>query len=304
MQSVLANKTEALVLECMALLPENQWFSEHRMIRSTIGVITNVREDHLDLMGPTVTEVAEALSLTIPRGGHLVTAEGRFLELFQARALSIGTTVHRVDSREVPDGGVDSFQYLTFPENVACALRVCETAGVVRETALRGMLSAQADPGVTRAYKLTGRAVEHVLVDAFAANDAVSTAQVWERWRMAGISHNLPVMVIMNNRTDRPTRLAVLAAMIARDVRPAQVILAGQGGWLAVRYLRKYGLDGGRVHDLTGRRGPFSILQAADRLAPTGAVLLGVGNIKGVGRALVDYFACNGSPVRHGGGIR
>ena len=42
---------DALVIECMAVNPQYQWVSEHRIIRSTLGVITNVRPDHLDEMG-------------------------------------------------------------------------------------------------------------------------------------------------------------------------------------------------------------------------------------------------------------
>jgi len=38
---------EALVLECMAVMPEYQWVTEHKIVRSDIGVITNIRLDHL-----------------------------------------------------------------------------------------------------------------------------------------------------------------------------------------------------------------------------------------------------------------
>ena len=54
---------DAIVVECMALQPENQWAAERHMIKSTVGVITNVRDDHLDVMGPTVHDVA-AVSYT------------------------------------------------------------------------------------------------------------------------------------------------------------------------------------------------------------------------------------------------
>ena len=40
-------------MECMAVNPQYQWISEHRIIRSNISVITNVRKDHLDEMGLT-----------------------------------------------------------------------------------------------------------------------------------------------------------------------------------------------------------------------------------------------------------
>ena len=49
---------DALVMECMAVNPQYQWISEHKIVQSTLGVITNVRPDHLDEMGSTNKEIA------------------------------------------------------------------------------------------------------------------------------------------------------------------------------------------------------------------------------------------------------
>ena len=57
---------QAVILECMALVPQYQWTDAHRLIRPTHGVVTNARADHLDVMGPTVKDVAIALSNTVP----------------------------------------------------------------------------------------------------------------------------------------------------------------------------------------------------------------------------------------------
>ena len=40
-----------------------------------MGVITNVRHDHADVMGDSLPEIADTLSNTIPRGGVLFTAD-------------------------------------------------------------------------------------------------------------------------------------------------------------------------------------------------------------------------------------
>src|SRR6478735_4054384 len=56
----------ALVVECMALDPELQWVSTSELVRPTHVVITNVRADHLDVMGPTTIDVARALCGTVP----------------------------------------------------------------------------------------------------------------------------------------------------------------------------------------------------------------------------------------------
>ena len=61
---------DAVVMECMAVQPQYQWISEHQMVRSHIGVITNVRPDHLEEMGPTKEDVAYSLCNTVPVKGH------------------------------------------------------------------------------------------------------------------------------------------------------------------------------------------------------------------------------------------
>ena len=46
-----AQNAEVLVIECMALQPEYQRCAQHRILQADVGVITNVRHDHADVMG-------------------------------------------------------------------------------------------------------------------------------------------------------------------------------------------------------------------------------------------------------------
>lgn len=71
---------QILVIECMAVDPALQAVSQHRMVRADIGVITNVRLDHTAEMGPTLEEICDSLSNTIPWNGTLFTADGAFLD--------------------------------------------------------------------------------------------------------------------------------------------------------------------------------------------------------------------------------
>ncbi len=65
-----AQDAQVLVVECMAITPEFQQASQHDILRADIGVITNVRRDHTDVMGDTLPQIAEALCHTVPRGGY------------------------------------------------------------------------------------------------------------------------------------------------------------------------------------------------------------------------------------------
>jgi len=55
----------------MAVDPELQYTAQHKILDADIGVITNVRIDHVAEMGSRLSQVCDALSNTIPVGGKL-----------------------------------------------------------------------------------------------------------------------------------------------------------------------------------------------------------------------------------------
>ncbi|GAG17838.1 unnamed protein product, partial [marine sediment metagenome] len=126
-------KANVLVVECMAVNPELQWISEHKMVKSTIGVITNVREDHLEDIGPGLNNMAESLKLTIPQKGILVTTEKDYFPVFKEQADKLKTKIIWVDPVDVSDRTIKKFNYMNFKENVSLALRVNKLLGVKEE---------------------------------------------------------------------------------------------------------------------------------------------------------------------------
>jgi len=69
------HRARAVVAECMAIDPELQWVSERRMLHASIAVVTNVRPDHVEVMGESEASIAGCLANMIPPGG-LVVAGG------------------------------------------------------------------------------------------------------------------------------------------------------------------------------------------------------------------------------------
>ncbi|MBA7704586.1 hypothetical protein ES703_113402 [subsurface metagenome] len=136
----------AVVIECMALDPELQWASEHRIVKSTIGVITNVRQDHTERIGPLLEDMAQALKMTIPVRGKLVTSESGFIPFFRREVKKLRTELVFADPSRVKGSLMSKFPYLNFKENVAIALEVCKLLGVdglvgYRNRFLRGCFS-------------------------------------------------------------------------------------------------------------------------------------------------------------------
>ncbi len=208
-----AYRPDALVVECMAVQPRLQEVSQTKLIRSTIGVLTNVRPDHLAEMGPTLDDVARSLARSMPRGGVCVTAERDRLRLLREEAARRDCRLLEVDPESVTDAELCGFSWLTFKENVAVALAVADLLGVRRGAALRGMWAAPPDPGaltVTR-YRHTAGLLR--LANVMAANDPQSTLlNVAELTRLGLICP--PVYGVINCRRDRLERNAQMGAIV------------------------------------------------------------------------------------------
>ncbi len=190
----------AAVVECMAIRPDLQYAAEREMVGATIGVVTNVRTDHTEVMGSRLEEIAASLAGTVPRGGVLVLGTPDFVELFRERAAALGTRV-------VVAAGPRSSEGLPWlEEDVATALEVTRLLGVPDAVARGAMASAAADPGAFRERVVSVAGRDIPLLDARAANDPESFALLCQASALLS-SVTGPVLAIYNHRLDRPDRL-------------------------------------------------------------------------------------------------
>ena len=116
-------KVQAIVMECMAIQPQYQWITETKMIHSTIGLITNVRLDHVDVMGYTLPEIADALGKTDPpHKQHLFTTEKQTLNQIENVCKRQKTILHILDADAVTDEEMKRFSYIDIEECCTCSI--------------------------------------------------------------------------------------------------------------------------------------------------------------------------------------
>jgi poly-gamma-glutamate synthase PgsB/CapB len=278
----------ALVIECMAIRPELQAVSERRLIKATVGVITNVREDHLDEMGPTLHDIALALSLTIPEGGIVFTAERDHLAIIEQQALDFKAKVQAIGENGLPEDVMGRFGYIEHRENVALATAVCEFLGVAKATALAGMIMATPDPGALRRYIIRHRDKEIEFINAFAANDPQSTLSIWRRLHIRS-QEDKPLLTILFNRGDRPDRAREFGKLIAHELRSDHCILVGDATSLIEHIAAKEGLETRSLINMAGEP-PDKVFQTVVALTPQRSSVVGIGNIVGVGEEIAAYF--------------
>ncbi|QDT64169.1 poly-gamma-glutamate synthase PgsB [Calycomorphotria hydatis] len=290
-RSAVEAKSDALVLECMALIPHLQWLSEARLVNATHAVITNARADHLDVMGPGEADVAKALLGMVPIRGKLYTAEQRHLDIFRyvckdRKAELIAVTKEEIDAIQPLD--LAGFRYIEHAENLALALRVCQDLGVDRGTALRGMWSAQPDPGTMSVAELDFFGREITFVNGFAANDPESSERLWNM-AIERYADRDKRILIFNCRADRPDRSIQLADVVVNWAPADQYLLIGTGTFIFARRAIAKGLSPQQVSFAEDLR-VEEIFERVIDLAGRSALVMGMANIGGVGLDLVRYF--------------
>lgn len=214
------------VTECMAVNPDYQITFQEKLVKANIGVIVNVREDHMDLCGPTLDFIAESFTATIPHNGILVVADSKYNNYYTQEAKKRNSQIIIADEKEIPDGYLEKFKYLIFPENVAIALAAAKALNIDRDTALRGILNANPDPGALMIYPLDDKNASY-FVNGFAANDPNSTRMIWEHITAIGYPTKNP-MVIVNCRPDRVDRTQQIAEEVLPNMDIAILVAMGQ----------------------------------------------------------------------------
>ena len=261
----LTPKTNALVIECMAINPNYQRVCERQIVRSQIGVLTNVREDHQDVMGETLPEIAESLLNTCPLNGVLITAEinPEIVPVIERIAASRGTELVVVHAEDVEPGEMRGFRHIEFEENVAVGLEVARRLGIDRDVALRGMYSAEPDPGVLRVENTlipapSGSGRDPVTVtwaNMFAVNDRESTIAVMERLKRFTTEETATV-AILNNRPDRQQRAVQFADIASVDLDTDYLVTFGAFERVVTERLLANGYPADRILNLGDDRNP------------------------------------------------
>lgn len=269
-------RAQVLVIECMAVDPRLQRVAQDEMLRADIGVITNVRRDHTDVMGETLEEICNALAGTIPRGGTLFTGEADLLPQMARRCAERDCQLVAAH----PDG---SEPRMDFPENIALALAVCLHLGVEREVALAGMAHYQPDPYALSVHRLG----ESVLVNAMSANDLQSTLTIFRRTVVPLLEEGRPLVVLINSRADRGARTKDMLTL-CETLTPQEIWLLGANQ----NYLRRK-LE--RTLSVPVRLHPSA--DQVDCAAPDGRVIFAVGNIAGEGKHLMARAEREGTRV-------
>jgi poly-gamma-glutamate synthase PgsB/CapB len=285
-------RADVFVTECMGVQPHLQHLLESQFIRSHIGIITNVRADHLDNMGPTLADVANSMCNTIPRNGTLFTSEKNYLNIIRNRAEQAGARVVEVDAGSITDEEMRGFPYLEHKENVAVALEVVRHLGEERNKAMAAMQKVVPDPGVVKRFELEIHGKEIEFVNAFAANDPESFLVIRDMLKI----HQEPdktLIVLVNSRKDRIQRAEQLGEFITSHLDADFFVITGEYTKPLVTRAVACGMPHNKIEDLGGRS-IEAVFNSVVSLSSERTLVFGIGNMVGFGEDIVDYFRSKG----------
>jgi poly-gamma-glutamate synthase PgsB/CapB len=289
-------KAEAMVIECMALQPKYQEWAEQMVIRSHIGVITNVREDHQDVMGETLPEIAVSMAQMCPSNGVLVVAEyvPELQDVLRREAEKRGSKLIVADPSRVRDDELAQFDYLSFKDNIAIGLAVADQLGIDRDVAMRGMIKSKGDIGVVRLQRVTLKDKPVIWANLFAVNDRESmmiSMDVLEAY----CDDKTIKIGILNNRYDRERRAEQFGDVTVKDLKFDWLITFGAYEDLVTRKLLSNNYPKERIVNLGFSVNPSvdQIIDAIVGMIPDGqqAMLVGFVNIHTPqAEMMMEYF--------------
>jgi poly-gamma-glutamate synthase PgsB/CapB len=276
---------DALVLECMALRPDLQCTESTQIVKPSAIVITNARADHLDVMGPTIKDVAKTYISAVPKNCKVFTLESNIFDDFSEEIRKKNIKIFVSKPKSISDDIIEKFSYIEHKENIVLALDVCRHFGVDKEAALKGMHNANHDPGALKKHKVNLKGKEITILYAMAANDPDSTYYIWQ-----SIGKNYTeINLLINCRNDRIDRSFQIADLIKDHLREAEhYFLTGSGTEILARKLYKI-IDNKKILNLGGKN-PVRVIDEVSNFVSDKSLIFAIGNTVGYGEEMMKQF--------------
>lgn len=288
---------DVLVSELMSIHPETGYSESIQIFRPHILIITNVRLDHIAQMGSSKEEIARCFASLIPDKSTVFVLQEEFYPVFQRTAEERGSRVVQIprNSSEQFSRSEKKFASFEFKENIRLALAVAEFLRIDRDVAVRGMRRIQPDFGRLGIWQtdLDAPPRTWLFISAFSANDPESTRLVLTDLEEKGVLEGKKVIGLLNFRKDRGDRTLQWLKALKEDTFPefSKFYLVGFHARAFERRLAPVAKIS--LHYLK-MEAPTEITRKILGEEKGEGILIGMGNIGGAGRRLIEYWEDRG----------
>lgn len=292
-------KVDALVTELMSIHPECSFVESVQMYNPHILVITNVRLDHLAQMGSTRQDIARCFASSFPENGTVFVPQEEFYPVFEKSAKEMNSRLVRVDEDSFQEYSRSDAERLPheFEENIRLVIALAGYLKIDKELVLRGLKKVHPDFGSFKMWTMdVGVPPQRWnLINCFAANDPDSTRSVLSRLMKKDFLKGKNVVGLLNLRRDRGDRTIQWLRSLGESTFPEfrKMFLIGEHASAFKKRLK-------RLVEMESfvlkSRTPKGILEEISETVKAEAVLVGMGNMGGAGRELVEYWEDRGKP--------
>lgn len=269
-----------MVLECMSISPELQRL-ESRVYKPHIYVITNIKDDHREVMGYNLDDQVEAICSAIPPDCTVITNETLFLENIRKAAGLVGSEV--IVPESLDNQIIEELPFGVFHENISLALSVCDQAGVDSILVREGVIKSAGIMENPLVFLKRGEK-ELSFLNGLSVNDVGSTISFIDHWQ-SKIEYNDKYSIILNTRHDRPLRTDQFTSWIADSKNTIdKIIITGTHAHRAKKRLIGSGFIREKVHIWKLR--DISVESLFGIVKPN-TMVIGIGNIGGMGQKII-----------------
>ncbi len=300
LDTAVRSKVHALVMEMMSIHPECLYSEASQMIKPHVLVITNIREDHLAEMGSSKDDIARNFASAIPKHSTVFMPEEEIYPVFEEKAKFAHARIIPVP-KDLP--GMDEEWRVRLPahefeQNIRLALAVAEFLEIDQDKARHGLINAHPDFGSLKVWRTEwgSPAKTWYFVSAFAANDPESTKDVLTRIEEKGLFGGRKKIGLLNLRADRGARTLQWSKALRDESVFSfdRLVFFGEHARALKTRLK------GRVKAeilVFQTKNPEKLMTQVSCLEAQEAVIVGMGNMGGMGQHLVEYWEEIG--IRH-----
>ncbi len=290
----------ALVTELMSIQPECSYVESTQLFNPHILVITNIRLDHIAQMGSSKQEIACCFASLFPEKGTVFVPQEEFSPVFEKAAKAMSARLIQVDRQSFQEYTRRSEEEILpyeFEENIRLVFALAEFLKMDREIVLQGLKKVRPDFGHWKMWTMNvGVPSQHWnLVSCFAANDPDSTRRVLSRLMKKKSLEEKEKVGLLNLRRDRGDRTIQWLRSLEENSFPEfrKIFLTGEHASAFKKRLKR----SNEIESfILKSRAPERILEEISEIVKAEAVLIGMGNMGGAGKGLVEYWEKRGKP--------
>ncbi len=290
-------KVKALVVEMMSIQPECLHIESLYLFKPHILVLTNIRTDHISQMGSKKKDIAGCFSSGIPSKTDIFIPKEDDFAVIDKTAKMIHSNVHKVSVSNYGDitNKRKKLPFFEFDENIGLSLAVLNFMGIEKQSALKGMSGIRRDYGSLKVWRAKKKLTHpsHYFVNLFASNDPESTQQALRFLRKRDFFKKRTCIGVLSLRDDRGDRSLQWLESLKKGTFSEfkKFFFVGKHSFVMKRKL-------GKRNDMDvvvyRKPEPERIIQDISKEEKGSVVIVGMGNIEGFGKKMVDYWEKEG----------